>query len=240
MTMSEFGDGSIERHHFNPESNLYIMPLDPYDERLIQFTALKQMGYPVDIQQISVEGLSEDIFVYKEMEWERDNYPTWVRPIVNLAAFETYIDNLDYPGDGYADDEVLSELLENHPVKLVHKIDFAYVHMLAYELETYEKNDLQFLSDPGTGILTKDFFVGCFMAALERYVDRRARGYEYWFDETWQAVTVDDFIRHNTYKLQGFRPVSPEQLGAIVMNYYELVERIQPDILQFKSTPITG
>lgn len=233
--MSEFGEGFVEKRRFEPESNCYTSPLEPYNDRVIQFTALKQMGYPVDLQQVPVGEFPDDFFTVNEMEWERDNYPVWVRPIVHDPGFEEFIEDPDVPGDCIrSDDEEIDRLLQDHPIKLIYQIDTADVHMLAYDVDCFEKGELRFLRDGGNGILTRDLLIGCFMAALERYADRKSRGYGYWRDDGWSAVSVDDFIRHNIYQRQGFRPTSPEQLGALAIDYYELAEQAQPKILKFK------
>ncbi len=237
--MSELTDANIpfEKRYFDPESESIInaSPLDPYEDRVIQFAVLKQMGYPVDLQRIPVEDLPEDFFLRNEAEWERDNFPMWARPVVHDSGFERFIECLDVPGDRItSDDEELNEQLWGHPVKLIWEVDSADAHMLAYYIDCFENDRLRYVSDVDGGLLTRDLLIGCFMAALERYADRRARGYQSWRDTTTAAVTTDDFVRHKIYEMEGFRPASPEQLGALVMDYYKLAERADPEILQFK------
>lgn len=236
--MSEFSEdaGSTERRRFDPVGDVYTSPLEPYNERVIQFSALKQMGYPVELQQLAVDELPNDFFSWQE-EWQRDDFPVWVRPQVFEPGFEHFIEDLDVPGDMIrSDDEELDERISDHPVKLIWHVDNADVHMLGYDIDCFEKNELQYLKDSGTGILTRDLLVGCYMTALERYTDWKSRGHVYWRDTSWAAVTVDDYIRHNLYQRLGFRPASPEQLGALAIDYYKLAEQAQPDMLKFKET----
>lgn len=224
-----------KQRYFTEDSNFYAGPLEPYNDRFIQFTALKQLGYPVGIQQVPVEEFPEEFF--QDMEWERDNYPMWFRPLVHDPNFVDWIECPDVPGDAItSDDQEVDDLLGNHPTKLITQVDVCGVHMLGYDIDCFDKDELRFLHDTGNGLLTRDLLIGCFMTALERYADRKARGYQDWRDNSWSAVTVDDFIKHKIFEMQGFRPVSPEQLGAVAMDYYQFAEQVRPELLEFKRT----
>jgi hypothetical protein len=37
----------------DPELNRYYSPADPYDDRVQQFVALRDLGYPVDLKMLS-------------------------------------------------------------------------------------------------------------------------------------------------------------------------------------------
>lgn len=236
--MSEFDIAGVpsEKRRFDPEGNFYNIPLDPYNDRLVQFTALKQMGYPVDLVLVPVEDFPDGYFTRNEMEWERDNFPVWARPVVHVTGFEEFIEDPDVPGDCItSNDEELNRLLGNHPVQLVNLVDFGAVRSLANAIKSFNKYDLISLEDSGTGLLTRDLLISCYMVALERYVDWKARGYQHWQDEYRDmVVTTSDFIRHKTFELQGYRAASPEQLGALALDNYELAERAQPAILEYK------
>lgn len=237
--------GPIEKHWFTPENNACSVPLDPYNDRIIQFTALMQMGYPVEILKVPVADFPDDFFVHNETGWQRDNFPVWARPITYTSDFERYIEAPDSPGELIrSNDGVMNERLENHPMRHASHVDIADVSLLTDFIDRFEPERTPLAPRNGPEdtleLLTKEVLIGCFMAALERYVDWKARGYQgWWQDNGIAAVTVDHFIRHRAYGLQGYRPITPEQLTAVAIDYYRLAEQVQPDMLRFKTPPVS-
>lgn len=233
--MSELSGEQGHDRRFGTGNNGYCFPLDPFNDRLIQFNALHILGYPVDVQTFPASELGDIYFETTEQEWERDHFPVWGRPTVRLPEFEHFIEDPDIPGDCiWVDNEDEQDLLDRHPSQLVSKVDLTYVSDLARMIDDMDEGVDIGISDSGSGLFSRDKLVGCFMAALERLQTMRENGYPNDMERRWPLVTEADYMRYEIYRTIGYEPVSPDKLLELMVDYYLLAERLNPEFANFK------
>ena len=231
---------SPEESRFTPENNYYLIPLDPYNDRMIQFIALKQLGYPVELQVIPANQLPTDSG-YSDTDdwgsWHRSQFQKFVRPIVNDPEFEKFIMDPDCPGDIVYTDERFDRIWQ-HPSLLASRVDYDSAHMNAFYLfqmiknPDREKNSYSDSSE-GEALVTTELLERCFIASYERYMWKLRSGYPL---SEFDIPKAEDTILYGSLVQKGKRPINPEDLGGLMIDLYRLVEKIVPEFLEFKST----
>ncbi len=235
MTSSE-ANNEQDQLLFSAESNRNIIPFDPYDGRIIQFTALRQLGYPVRIDSVEMNN-DQLALLYPEDEiWQRlvERYSEFVRPVVTNTAFERFIEDLDALGFAFEEyDPAIAEQLNHHPMELVNHVDSFHISEIMNML--YDLRSTETKSETHTalqsGILTESLLERCYVAAFERAHQDPVYGdllvYMSPTDEELQL------LRELIDKKQ--KPVSPEELGGLMTDYYRQVETLVPEFRSFKA-----
>lgn len=221
-----------------PSPNFKDFPFHPYACELIQISALQSLGYPVGLEMVSRDealprtgpyGLD---FTDEVGRWEYDTYPRWGRPVIHNPAFRQYVlDPRDICGME-SDDEELDEAIQTHPVQLVSKVDEADIGgiWLAKKFFLSHGHDREW---PGLGgVMDVQAIAGkAFVAAVERRISLISLGHP---TIEMEDLSTGSAIYYSKLKSEGVTAIDPEQLGGLVVNFYEMVERGMPRFAAFK------
>lgn len=236
MSSLENGGEPVEELSWlhSPETLSYVFPIDPYHDRLIQFIALKQLGYPVNIERFTSSELPEQWRKDECQDWEMTHFPSWARPVAD-QEFDKFIDDPDVPGDMFGKfGEELSDQLYEHPMKLVSAVDYGPPNELADKLREFrEKGKIpHFDYSRDKNLLNETLLERCFMASMERFLSMLLQGFPF---TEYMIPAPEDIQLYTELVRKGQRPVSPEELGALMMDYYQFVEELVPEFRAFKS-----
>jgi hypothetical protein len=241
MTTGEASQGN-ERRFYSPESNYHLTPLDDYNDTVIQFRTLQQLGYPVELELAPSIDLPPNIDVSPNADerelawstWRFNNYPIWARPVVLEPGFEKHIGGTEAPGDAYGRGEVYRQL-ENHPLSLLNHITWrGHRTLAAYVWNWQDPIEKQFYptgAPHSEGIVTEELLERCFMASIDRFIHQLTNGcplYDFDFPDN-EELKLYAYLAEN-----GRRAITPEGLGEIVADYYKVVEELVPEIKDFK------
>lgn len=225
-----------ETWHHNPESWSYITVNEPYNDTIIQFNVLKQMGYPVELQTASPMEFPEQALEEKYIQWEINRYPDWVRPVVVNREFDKFVDPPDVPGDSFRFlDEETQDLLFDHPMRLIAEVDYGSVSMNAYSVYEWRENGkvphLKALHNES--LITGELLEKCFVTSFNRFLDKIKSGCPI---DDHEIPDEDDIKLYSELMQKGQKPITPEELSELVRDYYQLIEKLVPEFEAFKQT----
>lgn len=242
-----------ESGYFSPEATSYQMPYDPYDARLLQFTALQSLGYPVEVRSVPFGGvgggqpLSPLSFFRRGRELSSE--PVWVRPAVTDPAFARFIEYPDSPGEVFnaTNDELDPRLsqadearIRTHGILLNAYIDVADVNSLAayvpdprggepIRTATWSNELLANL-----GRLTEaDIAIRAFATGMRRHRTLLASRYPFR-----SSLEPDERARLLNERVERDRvpPLDIEAQIGLSADYYRLIESMWP-LHQFRLEP---
>lgn len=210
---------------YDPESWDMVFPYDDYNETRISFLALRDMGYPVELEGIHREDVPQHILEESSAAYyELHGSTQWVRPVVLHPDFEEWLESFTAPGTMINVGAEAQDHLRNHPAILLEQVDNSAFEEITEALCRLERD--------GSGIypiVDTEFLERCLLAAFERFstapkpVSRMIARYAH---ERFERATA-----------KGLSPITPNELGELVKDYYGLVELLRPDILRFKGDP---
>jgi hypothetical protein len=232
--MSNPEEANEHKWYHSPESNFYITPLEPYTARFIQFAALQQLGYPVEIQQLSVDEVPD--WADDWCEWEKTQYPAWFRPITLNQDFDKFIDATDCPGDAFRSDEGLDDRLFHHPVQVVHLVDDADIGTLSRDLSRIEADQTsRWIQVPeDMDISLEEILKRSILASFGRWLGLFQEGAPF---SEYRLPSADDMTLYGELKRDGVKPYSPEDMLGFMLHYYETVEKLYPEFAAHKTKP---
>jgi hypothetical protein len=221
-----------------PGDLIYLSVVDPYEDRLHQFAALKQLGYPVDIlepTEAQVSDFLETVDDEGRAEWALQHGFKLFLPVVLDEGFVRYVGAPDALTEVF-DEELLGTMGDSHPADLANEIDDADTRMLAHYIDQFQtEGKLRYYVDPTPDgrLITVEFLEECFVAAHERLQAMTTANHPYFRALHHNKPQAE----HRLYAEligRGVRPVSPERIGGLFFDLYRRAAELEPEFAAFR------
>ena len=221
------------------EALIGFYPADPYNDGLIQLEALQHLGYDVCID--FVPNNSTDLVVatqeiaekFQDDSWNRglQKFSKWGRVMIG-ESMRPYVGIPDIPADPFHDVASEDSLLWDHPARLVSIVHFNSIEGLLLETErllglrdwypkfSHDRADYPWLQVVGS----------CFMRIVNNTQKQEFNSHGY-------SKEVEHYLKiYQMLQSIGIRPISPEGLCGIMVDFYRKVEEEIPDFGALKLT----
>ncbi|MET1033053.1 MAG: hypothetical protein ABWX94_00975 [Candidatus Saccharimonadales bacterium] len=230
-----------------PENYVYEalpVPGDPFNDKLQQFGALRQMGYPVDLVRMDI-GQAEDFLkqTYGQepepsMRVQTKRFRNWYLPVVEEPEFAYWVDDIILR---QVPDVTITQQrhITNHPAVLARHVSQGYFRSVNDYIERTRKG-----APPVTAHAVRygATIMGCYLTAMDRYAERGMIFGEDFRGDAGGDPLAPRYIVEKDRKIAdsirqgGFYPTGPEAIGALVADYYTFVEGLSPTFAAFKRT----
>jgi|GEM_PF-6394352 len=235
--MTEFSDQTPQA--FPPRDALSYVPHDPFNTTVVQFGALKDLGYPVDLTFLSRadakhrrrEILGDTGQLEALYNPEHEEFSVWCEAKVLEPEFTAYVYNslplaIEMPSISAQN----RQALERHPAQLVHAVDNGWFDTAKRYLVDIIKNGRPAMAKDGQigGVA-----IGCYMLAMERSKHKHSIDPKY-VTYGGGVVSREDVLQYQRFKNAGYKAAGPEALGSLVLDYYTLLGEFIPDFVAFR------
>jgi hypothetical protein len=216
----------------NAEDNL--VPIEPYDDSLLQYRVLQAMGYPVRVEELEAKDIGDDVWPGdKIFQWDKRAYPYWARLVITDLEFKKWIETCDCPGDMVKVEIGYQKQVDDHPIRLAYEACITDCETISYYLDQLKSNgEIEGMTLGNSGVVTEELLEQLFMAAYERGLQRETidhPGYIGYRDQ-------NDLELYQELAYRGQEAAKSEDLMAIIWDYYAFIEQISPEFAAFKQT----
>lgn len=220
--------------HYADSSTAHLEPADPFCAQLLQMSALKDLGYPVDIELVPVSQLPDSFYDDDITAYEASRWRTWFRPVVD-PKFEPYIEILGDAGEvAWSSETAKQNRMASHVAQVTSYVDIAEPSVLAGHLSTGGLGGLVTPLYFADGSKASDELIGsCFVRALERSVELEEAGVPL---PGYIELTDATFRLYDILQRRRIGAIDAERLGGLVYDYYHLAEEINPTFRSFKGS----
>ena len=180
--------------------------------------------------EIDLSDYGDDSLGY--LNWRVARFNTWTVPVVLNPEFEKFVEDPDIPGDiEWSTDKDVNDLMGGHAMKIISDIDQMDVGGLGYYVQTATEDNPHIPVTSDGMRLSAQILQSAFIAAYERAKQVEADGFNLTGS---QKADLEHDALYVVLKSSGIRAANPEQLGALMFDYYRLAEKINPDFKSFK------
>lgn len=249
--MPEYANpANLPPNPFTSVSDWYLVPYDPQNDRILQFEALRTLGYPVGLRRMLFGEIQDSLALQPRspmLRWQRGFYPMWARPVVMDPALAPLIEHPESPGDVFnANNQALQPRISDedafriarHGIVLNSLIDSADVNALAAHIELHREGDTDHrimwserLLANQPAVTEESILLRAFATGMVRYRRLRVLGHPFPADGISQRVqALAEEIREPRVA-----PLSFEAQRSLSADYYQLIASAWPKLLEYRN-----